>query len=90
MAATQRAGWWSKDCSAAPSLLSIQRYWQPAAPPDAWRGNLNAGVSTYAPVTNVSMCFCGFTGLKICLDFELFSDLNFFPISKFVHIQNLF
>jgi hypothetical protein len=28
------------------------RHWQPAAPPDAWRGHFNAGAWTFAPASN--------------------------------------
>jgi hypothetical protein len=42
---------------AAPSLRSMLRHWQPAAPPGAWRGHFNDGVLAYTPASNALMDF---------------------------------
>jgi hypothetical protein len=50
-------GWPRRLTFCAASLLSMPRHWQPAAPPDAWRGHFNVGVSAYAAANNASMPF---------------------------------
>jgi hypothetical protein len=65
MAATQRAramlvkGWAHRlaFCCATPSLHSTPWHWQPAVPPNAWRGHFNAAAWACAPASNVINIF---------------------------------
>jgi hypothetical protein len=42
---------------AAPSLRSMLWHWQPAVPPDAWRGHFNVGAWTSALASNAIRSF---------------------------------
>jgi hypothetical protein len=44
-------------CCAVPSLRSTPWHWQPAAPPDAWRGHFNAVDWASAPASNAIKVF---------------------------------
>jgi hypothetical protein len=44
-------------CCAAPSLHSMLRHWQPAAPPEAWQVHFNAGAWASTPTSNTIKSF---------------------------------